>query len=394
MLEVINKTLIGFAIYAILVFVYTLISYQANLNIFEMKWDFKKWINGIVRYGLYGIEGVLITMCAYILIVKLPDWGINALNVEQISTNVIWGITASASVAMLSKCIAKWGALLGLTDEMITKLQQSAIDNQQSHTIELNLNELNDLMPNDYGKKHIDFEKEGGVGTYYHVPISSFNAFMNAVLNNGYDIDNFYGYQCWDGVALLWQQLGKALLTGNGLAIGCWDLMREHDKYDQFDLIYNANDLKEGDVVVMRPNHIGFFVGWNGQYMRILGQNQGGVPKHSQGGAGFNIVNINRNAFAGAFRYKAWNIVAPIPAPLPQKTPSETASNAPRSDEVSYTYKEGDTFGQVILDLGLATSHGLWGDDGDVKFYEKQLHAQGILGNIPIGTTIKLTRRQ
>lgn len=67
-------------------------------------------------------------------------------------------------------------------------------------------------------------------------------------------------------------------------------------------------------------------------------------------------------------------------------------------DVIEYTYKPGDTFGQVLVDLGLATDKGLWGDDGDVAFYDKQLWAQGapdpVTGNIPVGTTIKLRRRK
>lgn len=68
------------------------------------------------------------------------------------------------------------------------------------------------------------------------------------------------------------------------------------------------------------------------------------------------------------------------------------------SDTIEYTYKPGDTFGQVITDLGLKTDKGLWGDDGDVEYYAKQLDSQGVWpaggrGNIPIGTTIKLRRR-
>ena len=81
----------------------------------------------------------------------------------------------------------------------------------------------------------------------------------------------------------------------------------------------------------------------------------------------------------------------PKPAPV-STNPTSTPQTAP-SNEVSYTYKSGDTFGQVILNLGLQTNHGLWGEDGDVAFYTNQLHEQGIYGNIPVGTTIKLRRR-
>lgn len=83
------------------------------------------------------------------------------------------------------------------------------------------------------------------------------------------------------------------------------------------------------------------------------------------------------------------------------ETKTETETTTPTSetttDTVTYTYKPGDTFGQVIKDLGLETSNGLWGAGGDVEYYTRQLVNQGALdrnGNIPIGTTIRLTRRK
>lgn len=66
-------------------------------------------------------------------------------------------------------------------------------------------------------------------------------------------------------------------------------------------------------------------------------------------------------------------------------------------DYVTFTYKPGDTFGQKIVDLGLATGNGLWGTDGDVNFYTRQLLEQGALdgnGNIKLGQTYKLRRRK
>ena len=72
-------------------------------------------------------------------------------------------------------------------------------------------------------------------------------------------------------------------------------------------------------------------------------------------------------------------------------------------DTIEYTYQPGDTFGQVIKNLGLNTDKGLWGPDGDVEYYTKQLEPQlwssgaweqGRRQNIPIGTTIKLKRRK
>ena len=137
--------------------------------------------------------------------------------------------------------------------------------------------------------------------------------------------------------------------------------------------------------------------------MQILGQNQGGTPCAAGGSAG-NIVNIAKSSFAGAFRYKAWNKatttqvitqpVSPTPKVSADDKPKQSSSGSTaKKNTVTYKYKKGDTFGQVILNLGLQSSHGLWGTGGDVEYYTNQLHEQGIYGNIPVGATITLTRR-
>ena len=71
-------------------------------------------------------------------------------------------------------------------------------------------------------------------------------------------------------------------------------------------------------------------------------------------------------------------------------------------EEVSFTISKANDptykgFGQKIVDLGLATDKGLWGSDGDVQFYTKQLYDQGALdgnGNLKIGVPIKLKKRK
>lgn len=88
------------------------------------------------------------------------------------------------------------------------------------------------------------------------------------------------------------------------------------------------------------------------------------------------------------------------------------ASNNSSSENEGQAEAEGDTvtftlprandpeyggFAQKIIDLGLATDKGLWGSDGDVEFYTKQLYDQGALdenGNLKIGVPIKLKRRK
>lgn len=64
----------------------------------------------------------------------------------------------------------------------------------------------------------------------------------------------------------------------------------------------------------------------------------------------------------------------------------------PRANDPNYR-----GFGQKIVDLGIATDHGLWGEDGDVNFYTQQLYDQGALdsrGNLKIGVPITLRKRK
>lgn len=73
-------------------------------------------------------------------------------------------------------------------------------------------------------------------------------------------------------------------------------------------------------------------------------------------------------------------------------TNEEVTFTIPRANDPSYR-----GFGQKIVDLGLATNKGLWGSDGDVQFYTKQLYEQGAVdknGNLKIGVPIKLRRRR
>lgn len=379
-----------------------------NLYVQDLEFDWHKLFKGVAKWLIAGIATV-----GGASVIYAAGWYGKNVGVE-------WGVAAQA----LSKDALIAAVTTGVGYQIISLVSNIAHIFKAGHTEDLDI-EFNDELadyeaiadktkeiianvadfftPEDYAKKHGEWEEKGGIGQHYTVPIGNFEIFKNATLGRGYDIDNYYGQQCWDYAALLWQQLGLSLLTGNGLAIGCWDLKREVNKSSQFDLVYNVNDLKAGDVVVMRPNHIGFFVGWSGNYMQILGQNQGGTPC-AAGGSAVNIVNIAKSSFAGAFRYKAWNkatttqvITQPVSPTVKvsadDKPKQSSSGSTAKKNTVTYKYKKGDTFGQVILNLGLQSSHGLWGTGGDVEYYTNQLHEQGIYGNIPVGATITLTRR-
>lgn len=178
----------------------------------------------------------------------------------------------------------------------------------------------------------LEAEKEeiGGRGRYYPISIGSYDQFRTQVLGNGFDIDGAYGNQCWDGCALLWQQIGRTLQTGNGCAYGCWTLKRDANAGSNFELIANKANVKRGDVVVFQGGkygHIGFAdENYNGgAYIRLMGQNQGGANGN------FNVINMSMAGFIGAFRFKPWQPAANNPAPQPT-TPQKT--NEQIADEV------------------------------------------------------------
>ena len=76
--------------------------------------------------------------------------------------------------------------------------------------------------------------------------------------------------------------------------------------------------------------------------------------------------------------------------------PKEKTKENP-DDYIEFTYNPGDAFGQKILDLGIATNNGLWGDNGDVAYYTQQLIDGGYLdgnGNVKLGVPIRLKKRK
>lgn len=107
-----------------------------------------------------------------------------------------------------------------------------------------------------------------------------------------------------------------------------------------------------------------------------------------------NTVSEYNYVSSGNFDVRAINIHQYVWYEIKAATPTPTPTP---TKKVKYVYQQGDTFGQVICDLGLKTSHGLWGEDGDVAYYTRQLEEQGALdanGNVIVGKEIVLTPRK
>ena len=88
-----------------------------------------------------------------------------------------------------------------------------------------------------------------------------------------------------------------------------------------------------------------------------------------------------------------WVWVVPgdyTPDPTPTPTPTPTPSG-----DITYSYVPGDYFSNVLIKLGLDEGH-LWGVNGTVDYYTKQLVEQNVLdmnGNVLLYTPFKLVRR-
>ena len=149
---------------------------------------------------------------------------------------------------------------------------------------------------------------------------------LNLSGNHLYYADNVMHHNCWDYASLFWRNVGFPTgypQTGpNGYAYECWTVSRIANAGTVFQLIYNKEDIKKGDVVVLDAGrfvgdvagHIGFAnEDYNGtNTLSMMGQNQ----ENASATVGYKVTidNMNIAKFLGAFRYPAWQ---PTPPPTP-----------------------------------------------------------------------------
>lgn len=133
--------------------------------------------------------------------------------------------------------------------------------------------------------------------------------FIGATINKSYDMDHMYGKTCWDYGDYFWlNQVGRGLDTGGtGQARGCWTVAaaRKRNAGNDFDLITNKNDLREGDWIITnggKYGHVGIVTGIvkKGVAVKLQGQNQGTFRTK------VTVINFGLGDFLGAFRFKKW----------------------------------------------------------------------------------------
>ena len=159
----------------------------------------------------------------------------------------------------------------------------------------------------------------GGVS----IPHTTWEAFRNATMGNGYDYDGYYGNQCWDYCQELYYQYGMFLHLGpNGYAYEAWTVAKWQNLGTQFMAVSNLSEVKRGDMLVWSAafaqptGHISFAdEDYDGSgYIWSVGQNQES-PSATVG----HPVTRNRfhiaPYFLGAFRNKDWWVPPTPPTP-------------------------------------------------------------------------------
>lgn len=165
----------------------------------------------------------------------------------------------------------------------------------------------------------------------------SYQDFKNTHLGNGYDIDGWYGDQCWDGFAEYCKYLGYPIIncTDSGYAQDLWTQRHSNGILNYFDEVevMQPGDVAIFDVTPSTPySHVAIFDSDAGNgYGNFLGQNQGGEQKNPNGGGVFNIVALPYSAtFATAFRPKSSN--------------AQVITNSSESSPVASGLKKDDYF--------------------------------------------------
>lgn len=136
----------------------------------------------------------------------------------------------------------------------------------------------------------------------------SYNDFYNTHLGRAYDVDGYYGAQCWDGYAEYCRYLGVpwSNCTATRYVRDLWEQRHTNGILNYFT---EVSVMKPGDVAIFKvcgvtpSSHVAIFHSdAGGGYGWFFGQNQGG-----SGGA-FNLCKLPYSAtYDTAFRPKAWS---------------------------------------------------------------------------------------
>lgn len=218
-----------------------------------------------------------------------------------------------------------------------------------------------------------DYADLGWAETYN---TSTPDAFKDDTLGKCIYANNRFGAQCVSLARVFWWSYADRDVStcGTGMAKGMMNCA-EQNAGDDFEIHWGIDGAQSGDWIVWgtgQYGHVAMALGpQNGNYITILGENQGGRPCDG-GGAATNIINLNVNGVIGYYRPKAY--IKPAPQPTPQPSPEPAPTPSPVEDTITYIVKKKDTLGAILRAYGY-DGNKLFGDNG---FAEKVAKENGI----------------
>ena len=164
-----------------------------------------------------------------------------------------------------------------------------------------------------------DVRTFGSQGEFFRT--DTYENFIKDTKNKCVIESNIYGAQCVSLAQAFWSNYAGRNITdcGTGAARGIWTC-KEENAGDDFEIVEGSQSLPAGSWVIYNSGtygHVGMlFEDWNGGYMPLYGENQGGEPC-SAGGTEPNSIMISPKTMLGAFIPKTY-ISQPEPFPTPE----------------------------------------------------------------------------
>lgn len=268
------------------------------------------------------------------------------VNKHQIITGIMT-IIAGISVIFCINGVGKVEVKLTPTIELAEQPVENSVENSVENAplvSDIDGGKLDDIE-NDSEEEREDAARG------YSVDISTPQTFIDATYNQCIYLNNPYGSQCYNTTALLMEnQVGYYPSTcGTGGARGIWDCKDYNargNNVTHYDLIYNPEDLRVGDIWVSHNGewgHTGMVAGspfWkNGVlYVPLYSTNQGG-KNCGRGGQASNIINMSVATFSGGLRWSGWDYLFEKEEPV-----------IPISGCHYWDVKKGDTMSKIMMD--------------------------------------------
>lgn len=136
-MDILQQCAIDLGIYGLFVIIYTLVGAYQNISLWGMKWDWKKWADGLFHYVLLGVITLGTVFGAHLLLAEAEAQGVILVDSDAVSPKVITTVIIISCATMLGKIVKKLSTTFGLTEKQLQDLQKEAIEKGQDEDWEI-----------------------------------------------------------------------------------------------------------------------------------------------------------------------------------------------------------------------------------------------------------------